>query len=144
MGRVKSSYREANGKTEENDIPAMVDGQRSVERGDENQLEAIEKISETLDEPMEKFKKRGKRPFVLRPRLRHEPPEVEDIADSFLWYQCFDATQREVKNMGGQDFEWRTKWLDLTAEMWVLADYERWAWRPERKLKGDKIPHKRI
>ena len=62
-----------------------------------------------------------KKPFELRPRLTHEPPELD-----YTWYECFSEVQAEFKALG-RDLEWRTGFLDNHIESTLLLDYGHWA-----------------
>ena len=48
-----------------------------------------------------------KKPFAFRPRLSHEPPELD-----YAWFECYDAVQKEFKTLFGPDLAWKTEWLD--------------------------------
>lgn len=73
-----------------------------------------------------------KKTFEFRKRLWHEPPELD-----YSGFESYDVIQRQFKEMGGKDFEWKTNWLDLTAELHLLHEYRTWS---ETQLRDKEIP----
>lgn len=63
----------------------------------------------------------SKKPFTFRERQWHEPPELD-----YSGFESYDYIQREFKEKGGAHFEWKTNWLDLTAERHLLLGYLNW------------------
>lgn len=67
-----------------------------------------------------------KKSFEFRERLWSEPPGDHEMGNNYSEYECLDEVQKEFKEIGGKDFQWKTNWLDMTMELWLLLDYQHW------------------
>lgn len=70
---------------------------------------------------------REKKPFRFRKRLWHEPPEGQDLIEDYSCFEYYDAVQKEFRQEGGKDLEWRSTWLDLNTEKQLLYHHIEWA-----------------
>ena len=97
---------------------------KRVNTGDREEVHAKKERTEQLKKDNRSAVER--KPFEFRKRLWNEPPEGQDLEGDYVWYECLDAVQKEFKDAGGKDIEWKTNWLDLWAERWLLGDYQSW------------------